>query len=104
MRLMAPVTIATQLERQILDALPVSVYAVELEGRVTFANRPWIQFAAPPQESLDAITTESDPLYIWDVLAKLAPRERIEEAMRRLRAGHTKTVQWELPYRSPDEE
>ena len=33
------------LERQVLDALPITIYTVDLEGRLTFLNRAWTRFA-----------------------------------------------------------
>ena len=33
------------LERQVLDALPITIYTVDLDGRITFMNRSWSRFA-----------------------------------------------------------
>ena len=33
------------LERQLLDALPMTIYTVDLDGRITFMNRSWARFA-----------------------------------------------------------
>jgi signal transduction histidine kinase len=103
---MAPLTVAAPLDRQILEALPITIYAVDLEGRVAFVNRPWTHFTSAPAapESSEAISPDGETLSIWDVIAALAPRDRIQEAMRLLRAGHAQTISWELPYHSPDEE
>lgn len=73
-------------ERLVLDALPAAVYAVDLEGNVTFANRRWDGSGDAPA----AGTT------IWDELADLASRPQLEQAMATLRGGRTDTVTWEL--------
>ena len=35
----------TSLERQVLDALPMTIYTVDLDGRITFMNRSWARFS-----------------------------------------------------------
>ena len=64
-------------ERLVLDALPATVYAVDLEGNVTFANRRWDGSGNAPA----AGTT------IWDELANLASRAQLEQAMATPRGG-----------------
>ena len=91
-------------ERHVLDALPVTVYAVDLDGRVTFVNRAWSRFAgangAPELADERAVTG----LSIWEAMSDVAPRTRIESAMAMLRAGHATTLTWEFPCSSPAEE
>ena len=33
-------------ERSVIDALPLTIYTVDLGGRITSANRAWSRFAA----------------------------------------------------------
>jgi two-component system, NtrC family, sensor histidine kinase AtoS len=81
------------LERRVLDALPITVYAVDLDGHVTFVNR---QGARADERSVLGAA-------IWDVVGDPALRVPMELAMATLRQGGTATS-WELPLRSPTEE
>jgi PAS domain S-box-containing protein len=91
-------------ERQLLDALPVTVCTVDLEGRITSANRSWSRFAAangaPQLADEDALLGCS----IFDAISDQASRERIERAMALLRTGRAPAVTWEFPCDSPDNE
>ena len=92
------------LERQVLDALPITAYAVDLDGRITFMNRSSARAAqsngTPPVADEDAALGDS----IWDALAEVANRDQIEQAMATLREGRASSVAWELRRGSPGEE
>jgi two-component system sensor histidine kinase AtoS len=77
----------------VLDALPITVYAVDLDGRITFVNRP--EARADEGSILGAA--------IWDVVGDPTLRVPMEQAMATLRQGGAATS-WELPLRSPTEE
>jgi signal transduction histidine kinase len=79
------------LERRVLDALPVTVYAVDLEGRITFVNRTGAE-RADEHAALGSA--------IWDLLGGPAMRIQLEQAMSALRQGGPSTS-WELPLQSP---
>jgi signal transduction histidine kinase len=89
------------LERQVLDALPMTIYTVDLDGRITFMNRSWARFAqnngAPQLGNEDAVIGTS----IWDAIADLATRDQIEQAMATLREGRAGSIAWEFPCSSP---
>src|SRR5215218_3808676 len=91
-------------ERQVLDALPITVYTVDLEGRITSANRSWSRFAsangAPQLADEGALIGRS----IFDAIADQASRDQIERAMELLRTGRAPVVTWEFPCSSPDAE
>lgn len=91
-------------ERQVLDALPITIYTVDLEGRITSANQTWSRFArdngAPELAEEQRVVGRS----IWTQLADQLSREQIERAMAQLRAGHATSVSWEFPCNSPTEE
>jgi PAS domain S-box-containing protein len=91
-------------ERQVLDALPVTIYTVDLEGRITSANRAWSRFAAangaPELAAEGAVVGRS----MWSAIGDDNAREQIERAMTLLRTGRAHTVSWEFPCSSPDEE
>jgi signal transduction histidine kinase len=91
-------------ERQVLDALPITVYTVDLEGRITSANRSWSRFAsangAPQLADEGALIGRS----IFDAIADQASRDQIERAMALLRTGRAPAVTWEFPCSSPDAE
>jgi signal transduction histidine kinase len=79
------------LERRVLDALPITVYAVDLEGHITFVNA---MGASPPKERAARGGA------IWDVVGGTAMRIQLEQAMASLRQGDVATS-WELPVQSP---
>jgi signal transduction histidine kinase len=91
------------LERQVLDALPFTVYTADLEGRITYANRASTRPAqgngAPPGDEEAAIGAP-----IWDAIAGGASREQIEQAMATVREGRAPSVAWEVPRSSSAEE
>jgi signal transduction histidine kinase len=94
----------TALERLVLDAVPITVYAVDLDGRITLANRAWSRFAqsnGAPQLADEASVLG---MSIWDAISDVASRDQIEHAMATLRTGRAQSVTWEFPCNSPDEE
>ena len=95
----------TPLERQVLDSLPITVYSVDLAGRITFLNRSWTRFAqlngAPPN-LCDAGTVIGAS--IFDAISDPAARIEIELAMAALSEGRATTLTWEFPCSSPTEE
>ena len=88
-------------ERQLLDALPVSVFALDLDGHVTSTHPAAAKFAddGTPQA---AVTGDARGTLIWNVLPGAISREQAENAMRLLRTGHATVVRWELD-RLPDD-
>lgn len=91
-------------ERQVLDALPLTVYTVDLAGRITSANRMWSRFAAENGAAQLADPDAAVGTSIWDAMTDEASREEITRAMKLLRGGHVPVVRWEFPCSSPDEE
>jgi two-component system, NtrC family, sensor histidine kinase AtoS len=81
------------LERRVLDALPITVYAVDLDGRVTFVNR---EGARGDESSIVGAP-------IWDIIGDPAVRVPMEQAMAALREGRT-APSWELPLHTPTDE
>ena len=84
------------LERQLLDALPITIHAIDLDGRLTsvpqtasrFGDEPGAQ-SAPPAGALPGAS-------IWDLTGAGFTREQVEHAMQRLRMGRARVVRWEL--------
>ncbi|HEX2781792.1 MAG TPA: ATP-binding protein [Gemmatimonadaceae bacterium] len=95
---------APPLERRVLDALPNTVYSVDLEGRITSVNAAWGDFArgngAPQIAVEDAVVGR----VIWEATSDPAARAQIIGAMDELRSGRASLVTWEFPCSSPDEE
>jgi signal transduction histidine kinase len=91
------------LERQVLDALPITIYTVDLDGRITFTNRSWTRFAqsndAPQLCDERAVIGSS----IWDAITDASARVQVEQAMATLREGHATSLSWEFPCSSPTE-
>jgi signal transduction histidine kinase len=97
-------TPAAALERQVLDALPITIYTVDLEGRITFLNRSWTRFAqsnGAPQ-LCDSIAVIGASL--WEAIREPAVRAQLEQAMQTLREGRASSLSWEFPCSSPTEE
>ncbi len=92
------------LERRVLDALPITIYAVDLDGRLTFLNRSWARFAqsngAPELCDERAVLGSS----IWDAIPDGAVRAQVEQALATLREGRATSLSWEFPCSSPTEE
>ncbi|MBK6487528.1 MAG: PAS domain-containing protein [Gemmatimonadetes bacterium] len=90
--------------RQVLDALPLTIYTVDLEGRITSANRSWSQFAsdngAPALEHESSFRGQS----LWASISDPSYRQQLQDAMELLRLGKVPRVSWEFPCSSPEEE
>jgi signal transduction histidine kinase len=92
------------LERQVLDALPMTIYTVDLDGRITFMNRSWARFAqsnGAPQPGLEDTVIGTS---IWEAIADIVTRDQTEQAMATLREGRASSITWEFPCSSPVEE
>ncbi len=100
----APPLDDTPLARRVLDALPQTIYSVDLDGCITAANNTWSQFAtnngAAELASESAVIGSS----IFTAMADEASREQIERAMTLLRENRIPLVRWEFPCSSPEEE
>jgi signal transduction histidine kinase len=89
------------LERQVLDALPFTVYTANLEGRITYANH------SPPRPSQgNGATHPGDEeaaigVPVWEALAGGATRDQIEQAMATVREGRAPSVAWEFSRSTP---
>ncbi len=94
----------TDFAQQVLDALPVTVYTVDLDGRITSANRSWSQFAS--ENGAPALAREASVCgqSLWSSIDDPSYREQLREAMELLRLGKAPSVSWEFPCSSPDEE
>ena len=91
-------------ERQVLDALPITIYTVDLDGRITFLNKSWTRFAqsndAPQLGDERAVIGAS----IWEAITDAAVRTQVEQAMATVREGRATSLSWEFPCSSPTEE
>ena len=83
---------AVALERLVLDALPGTVCAVDLEGRITFVNR---QGARTPHVA--SIPDDAIGSLVWTAMSDIAPREQTERAFALLREGRAQSLAWEIP-------
>ena len=81
------------LARRVLDALPVTVYAVDLDGHITFVNRAGSR-AGQPADVGSAV---------WDAVGDPALRIPMEQAMATLQQGRT-PPSWEHSVHGSDEE
>src|SRR5829696_1819674 len=91
-------------ERQVLDAVPITIYTTDLEGRITSANRSWSRFARANGGASLADETAIAGSSIFDAMSDGAAREQIERALTLLRTGRAPVVRWEFPCNSPETE
>ncbi len=94
----------TPLARRVLDALPLTIYSIDLEGRITAANSSWSRFAENNGAAQLAPEDQMIGCSIFAAMADDASREQIQRAMTLLREGRVPMVRWEFPCSSPDEE
>ena len=90
------------LERHILDTLPLMVCTIDLEGRITSANRSSFHFA-----TADGSTTGDDTLIgasLRNAIVDPEARDQVERAVDLLRTGHSQTVTWEFSAGSSTDE
>lgn len=84
------------LERRVLDALPATVFAVDLEGRITLLHRSPSRFGrqngATPLPGERAAVGAS----IWDTIGDAAVKDQVRQALVTLSEGRTPTANWEL--------
>lgn len=92
------------LARRLLDALPLTIYSVDLDGRITAANHTWSQFAE--QNGARELAPERDMIgsSIFEAIADDPSRDQIRRAMAVLQDPSVPAVTWEFPCSSPDEE
>jgi len=91
------------LSRQVLDALSLTVWSVDLDGRITSANASWSRFAV--DNGAPALSDESSIVgrSVFDG-ADATSRDQIERAMTLLRQRIVPVVRWEFPCSSASEE
>lgn len=83
------------LARAVLDALPATIWAVDLDGCITFAGGARARWA-------DEQSIAGRP--VWDAMVDVASRAQFQHAMETLRAGRAHVVSWESAWSSPEEE
>lgn len=82
----------------------MTVYTVDLEGRLTSTNRSWSQFASENGAPTLAEATMVCGLSLWSSIGDPAYRTQIQQALEVLRTGKSAKVSWEFPCSTPDEE
>ena len=87
----------------VLDALPVTIWATDLEGRITATSGLWSNFArendAAHLESSHSVIGKS----VLDTTGDPGIRDQIERAMILLRERRAPMMRWEFPCDSPTE-
>ena len=81
------------LERQLLDAIPATIYALDLEGRLTSVHIPSAR--ATDDVGRAALPPDAVGRPAWDAGVSALSRDHVEHAMRHLRAGRATVVRWE---------
>src|SRR5215203_5182140 len=96
-----PMLSTDSLERQLLDALPVTIHVLDLDGRLTSVHQPAARLSddgTTPALSADTLRGTS----LWDVAGGAFVRDQVEHAMRELRSGRTRVARWELTRTTDD--
>ena len=88
-------------EHALLDALPISVYGLDLGGHLTTVRQAAPRFGEDAG-ALTVTTGDGRGTPIWDAMRDTMSRDQIEHAMRLLRTGRAPVVQWEIE-RGPDD-
>lgn len=90
--------------RRLLDALPMTIWSVDLDGRITAANRSWSRFAE--DNGAPTIAPENAVLgcSVFDSVVDAPARDQVERAMTLLRSRRVPVVRWEFPCNSETEE
>ena len=89
-------------ERHLLDAIPVSIFALDLDGHVTSAHPAASKFFDDGTLPLPSTLGDVRGTLIWNALPAAVSREQVESGMRLLRTGHASVVRWELD-RTPED-
>ena len=89
-------------ERHLLDALPVSIYALDLGGNLMSVHQAAPRFSDDGGPLTGAVGDGSLGAAIWDAMRGVMSRDQIEYGMQLLRTGRAPVVRWELQ-RSPDD-
>ena len=90
-------------ERQLLDALPVSIYTLDLDGHLTSVHQAAPRFTDDAGPIVTAAIADGmRGTAIWDAMRGTMSRDQIEHGMQLLRTGRAPVVRWELE-RAPDD-
>jgi signal transduction histidine kinase len=94
-------------ERRVLDALPIAVLTLDLEGTITGVNRPWPKRRGPDRagraDASQGVGAACERR-LYEAIAGEAAKEQIEGAMAALRAGRSEVVSWEFSCGSASDE
>lgn len=83
------------LERQLLDALPISAYVLDLEGRILSVHQPAARFGREvgiPGTRGDDVRDQP----LWEAAKDAFPRDQMQRAMLLLRTGRAPIAQWQV--------
>ncbi len=89
-------------EHPLLDALPVSIYALDLDGNLTRVHQAQPRFSEDGGPLAVTVGDSSRGTPIWDAMRGTMSRDQIEHGMQLLRTGRAPVVRWELD-RTPDD-
>ena len=83
-------------DHALLDALPVSIYALDLDGHLTSVRQASPRFSEDGGAPTVALGDASRGTPIWDAMHGTMSRDQIEHGMQLLRTGRSPVVRWEL--------
>jgi len=83
-------------EHALLDAIPVSIYALDLDGHLTSVRQAAARFSEDAGAPAIAIGDASRGTPIWDATRGTMSRDQIEHGMQLLRTGRAPVVRWEV--------
>jgi signal transduction histidine kinase len=88
------------LERQLLDAIPATIYTLDLDGRLTSVHSASTRSADEGTQGTHPHEGIGNPL--WEILDPAFSRDHVDHAMRHLRAGRAPVVRWEIETHGDD--
>lgn len=90
--------------RRLLDALPFTVWSVDLDGKITATNSSWSRFAIDNGAPTIAEEAAVRGCSVLSSVDDDAARDQMTRAMTMLREKRASLVRWEFPCNSPTEE
>lgn len=88
-------------ERRVLDALPLTIWTTDPDGRITSTHGSWNRFAL--ENGAAELTRPANVIgqLVFDAFADRGSREQADRAMQLIRSGRSERVSWEFPCDAP---
>lgn len=88
-------------ERQVLAALPMTIWTTDPDGRIVSTHGNWSRFALENGAADLARPVQVVGRSVFDAMTDRSSRDQAQRAMDLLRSGRTERVAWEFPCDAP---